>query len=73
MQSKPSYLDTIVFSQHTKQRILLWFNQRMNLPTILRLLLEEDIIASQQGILKFLQGYKDSSTITRKPWERLFQ
>ena len=43
----------IVFSEYTKQRILFWFNQRNNRLTISRLLLEEDIVVSLQGIQKF--------------------
>jgi len=64
---------TVVFSKYTKQRILFLFKQRKNSVTISRLFLKEEIAVSWQTILKFLRGYKESSTIAWKPWEWLFQ
>lgn len=57
----------MVFSEYTKQRILFWFNQGKKPPSISCLLLEEGIVASRQGILKFLRVYKASGTIARRP------
>ena len=57
----------MMFTEYTKQRILFWFSEGRNLPTISRLLCEEGVVASRQGILKFLRCYKESGTIVRRP------
>lgn len=57
----------MVVNEYTKKRILFWYKKKESAPTISRILLEEGIVASRQGIQKFLCRYEQTETITRKP------
>ena len=57
----------MVFSEYMKQRILFYHHEGLAPPTISNLLLQEGIVASRRGIIKFLKRYRSSGTIARKP------
>ena len=55
----------MVYSWYTKKRIIYFHEQGYCAPSIARLLLEEDIVASWVGIAKLISWYKQSRTIVR--------
>ena len=57
----------MVYSWYTKKRIIYYYEQGHRAPSIARLLLEEDIVASRVGIAKLIGRYKRSGTIVRCP------
>ena len=57
----------MVYSWYTKKRIIYCYEQGYHAPSIARLLLEEDIVASRVGIAKLIGRYKQSGTIIRCP------
>ena len=57
----------MVYSWYTKKRIIYCYEQGHHDPSIARLLLEEDIVASRVGIAKLIGRYKQSGTIGRCP------
>ena len=56
----------MVFSEYTKLRIPFYYEQGKAPPSISRHLLQEGIVASRRGILKFLKPYEETGTIARK-------
>ena len=56
----------MVFTDYTKQRILLYHNEGSTPPSISRKLMEEGIVASRVGITKFLKCYRETITIARQ-------
>ncbi len=56
----------MVFSDYTKQRILIFYRRGYRAPTIAKKLRDEGIIASRRGIWKFLTRYLETGTIKRK-------
>ena len=57
----------MVYSWYTKKRIVYYYERGYHAPTIARLLLEEDIIASRVGIAKLIRKYSETRTIVRRP------
>ena len=57
----------MVYSWYTKKRIVYYYERGYRAPTIARLLLEEDIVASRVGIAKLIRKYSETRTIVRRP------
>ena len=57
---------TMVFSDYTKQRILVMYRHGYKAPPISRKLTEEGIITSRRGVAKMLDRYQETGTIKRK-------
>ena len=57
----------MVFTAYLKQRILYYHLQGHHAPTIARLLREESLSASRQGVLLFLKKFEETKSITRTP------
>ena len=53
----------MVFTDYTKQRILLYHNEGSASPSISRKLIKEGIVANRVGITKFLKHYRETGTI----------
>lgn len=53
----------MVFDDYTKQRILYFYFQGLQAPTISRLLENEGIVVSRRGVAKFLKWYLATGTI----------
>ena len=47
----------MVYNEYTKLRILYWYQQGIHPPTIHKLLREEGIKATREGVAKFLQRF----------------
>ena len=59
--------ERMVFSWYTKKRIIYHYKQGYRAQSIVLLLLDEDIVASQVGIAKLLRRYEETETIVRCP------
>ena len=59
----------MVYSTY-KQRILFWFNQDLNPPSIAKALEEERLSCSRYGIAKFLKVHQTTGMIARQPGSR---
>ena len=57
----------MVYSSYKKQRILCLYFGGYKPPTIAKLLREEGMQASRRGVDKFIQRYRQTGTIARKP------
>ena len=57
----------MVFSEYKKQRILHYYYLGYRAPTIAVLLRREQLAASRRGIQKFLDRYRKTGSITRRP------
>ena len=58
----------MVFSEYKKLRILVHYHQgKYKAPTITKLLRNEGLSASRQGVAEFLRRYESRGTIKRKP------
>ena len=64
--SQSCEVDTMVFSDYTKQRILFFHEQGYRPPRISDLLLQEGISASRSGIARLIQRYEETSSIDRR-------
>ena len=60
----------MVYSSYKKQRILFLYFGGYKPPTIAKLLWEEGMQASRRGKDKFIQRYRQTGTIARKPGSR---
>ena len=54
-----------MFSSYKRQRILTYYFQGYKSPTIAKLLKEDKLLASWQGVRKFLKHYRKTGTIGR--------
>ncbi len=59
--------EKMVFSSYKKQRILFYYFQGYRPPTTVKLLQEERLTSSRQGVLKFLKQHLASGCIARAP------
>ena len=57
----------MVYSWYTKKRIIYFYEQGYRPPSIARLLLEEDIVASRVCIAKLIGRYQQTRIIVRRP------
>ena len=58
----------MVYTEYIKQRILFYFHcQRYKAPTIAKLLHEEKLTVTREGVHKFIKHYQDTGAISRKP------
>ena len=57
----------MVYSWYTKKQKIYYYEQGHSTPSMVRLLLEEDIVTSRVGITKLIGRYKQSGTIIRCP------
>ncbi len=57
----------MVYSKYKKQRILFFHFQGIRPPTIAKLIREEGMLASRRGIAKFIERYRVTGSIGRKP------
>lgn len=56
----------MVFSTYKKQRIIFLYQSRFRPPEIVKILKEDHLIASRQGVAKFIKHYRQTCTISRK-------
>ena len=56
-----------MYSSYKRQRILYYHERGVRAPTICRLLKDERMTASRQGIRKFIVKYQETGAITRTP------
>ena len=56
----------MVYTAYTKQRIVYFHRQNLKPPTIQKLLLEEGLVTTRQGITKFLRIYKRTGSVARR-------
>jgi len=57
----------MVYSSYVKQRIIYFYRQGYQPPTISSILQEEHISVSRVGIAKFLLKYKQTGSISQTP------
>ena len=57
----------MIYSWYTKKQIIYFYEQGYCAPSIARLLLEEDIVASRVGVAKLIGRYQQTRTIVRHP------
>ena len=59
---------TMVYTEYIKQRILFYFHcQGYKAPMIAKLLHEEKLTVTREGVHKFIKHYQDTGAISRKP------
>ena len=56
-----------MYSRYKRQRILYFHRLGYKPPTICRMMREEGLVASRVGIYKFLQKFKETGSIARRP------
>ena len=66
-QFKTTRVKKMVFSAYEKERMIYYYCKGMKAPTIRRKLLEEGIVASREGIHKFLSRFLECGSILRQP------
>ena len=57
----------MVYSEYVKQRIVFYFKEGCKPPTIQKLLSDEGLSTTCQGIAAFLKKYVDTGSIARRP------
>ena len=57
----------MVYTSYKKERILYLYSQGLKPPTIKKILAEENMTASREGIHKFLQKFSESGCLLRCP------
>ena len=57
----------MVYTIYKKERILYLYSQGLKPPTITKILVEENMTASREGIHKFLQKFSESGCLLRHP------
>ena len=57
----------MVYSEYKKQRILHYYFQGFRAPAICRLLEEEKLRTTREGIAKFLKKYQETGCVARRP------
>lgn len=62
----------MVLSEYNKQRILHHYSKGHKVPTIVKLLQEEQLKASRVGVAKFIKHFEDTGMIARRPGPVLF-
>ena len=57
----------MVYASYKKERIVYLYSKGLKPPTIRKILAEEGLIASQEGIHKFIERFKESGCLLRRP------
>ena len=57
----------MVYSSYVKQRILRYWSEGLRAPSIAKKLLEEEVVVTRVGVHKFIEQYKRTGRISRKP------